>query len=235
MTAPAPEVKYTDRDVRENEQLVLLAIEYVENYTGDFQYLIDMKMRMASGAGLTTPMVKGILNCMRADPRVTGLPSPLPPEEGVVVELRPKKEKRKRYVSNIECPDVENRVEHDGHSYEDDERRGYCRGWHRINRDHQGVDMAVKIHRPYALARGGSMIHLVGDMDRCAIRWYPNPHAWGFRDRDPDLMVKTACKYPSFLQNPQTLTVYQAECVLELNTENIGWCRHCREVMRDFR
>ena len=55
----APDIKYTDRDVRENSDLVGAAYAYVENYQGEFQYLIDCKMRVASGETLTTGLVGG--------------------------------------------------------------------------------------------------------------------------------------------------------------------------------
>jgi hypothetical protein len=236
----APETRYTDRDVRENADLIDRAYAYVEAYTGEFQYLIDMKMRIASGSTLTTPMVKGVLNCMRADPRVTDLPQPLPVEEAVVVEMRPKREKRKRYVGRIECPQVAAQIEHGYHTYETVHETGSCEGFHFINREYE-VDMKVVIKRPFVKARGGRMIHLVGDMNRCAIRWFANQHSWGFcldwKEEFPrlDLLVKTACKYPSYLRNPLLMDEAIAEFFLfpvAGEDQLTEWCPHCQEVMR---
>jgi hypothetical protein len=69
--------KYTDRDVRENELEMRHFVEsYLERYHGEFEFLIDCKMRVAEGYTLSTGMVRGVLNCMRNDPRVKGLPAP---------------------------------------------------------------------------------------------------------------------------------------------------------------
>jgi hypothetical protein len=71
--------KYTDRDVRENPDFYVTVIDYLEHYEGEFDFLVDCKMRVAMDRELTVGMVRGILNCMRHDPRVTNLPEPLPP------------------------------------------------------------------------------------------------------------------------------------------------------------
>jgi hypothetical protein len=239
----APETRYTDRDVRENGELVELAEQYVDGYNGDFQYLIDMKMRVHSGLQLTTPMVKGILNCMRADPRVTGLPTPLPPEENnVVVELKPqKRKKRKPWRSDLACNQVDQKIEHSSHSYDTEEYNGWCIGFHWINRT-EPVYTQAKIKVPFVVARGGKMIHLVGDPERHYFDWSPRAHKWGFAYTEygaanwpVDLHVKLACKYPSFLTKPILLTVDQADLMKE--KDGLGfmpYCQHCMAVMSDY-
>lgn len=230
----APETKYTDRDVRESGDLVDRAIAYVENYTGDFQYLIDMKMRLAQEDDLTTPMIRGILNCMRHDPRIRNMPSPLPPDEATVTPIRSVRRqtgKRKRYGGTKPCNDQG--VEHGYHNWTDeDEWCEYaCTGWHLINRvkpddhgyltTHLFMDATVK--RPFAAARGGMLVHLV---QSASCRWYIEPHAWGFA-HDPELVVKTACRYPSFLDRPVLMDEEQAAAQIERK-----YCPHCAEVMR---
>lgn len=73
MTAP---MKYTSLDVRDDPQLRPLAYEYLKQYTGDFEFLRIAKMRWERGEYLHDGVIKGILNCMLADPRVAEMPSP---------------------------------------------------------------------------------------------------------------------------------------------------------------
>lgn len=74
----APELRYTDRDVREDGSLVDLAQDYLRRYTGEFAFLVDLQEALVTrGRPLTVANVRGVLNCMRNDPRVClTLPSP---------------------------------------------------------------------------------------------------------------------------------------------------------------
>lgn len=68
--------RYVDRDVRDDANLVDVAESYVQRYTGDFSFLLDCRERLVVGGGLTVSQVRGVLNCMRSDPRVGHLPAP---------------------------------------------------------------------------------------------------------------------------------------------------------------
>ena len=58
--------KFTDRDVRENIHLGKVAVRFLENYGGDFDFLVAAK-RASRKDELTIQMVRGTLNCMRSD------------------------------------------------------------------------------------------------------------------------------------------------------------------------
>lgn len=89
----APDLKYTDRDVRENPLLITLVEQYLTQYEGEFAFLRDAKIRSLAGIGLNVAMVRGVLNCMRNDTRIMfDLPTPR-----FSVEL-PKPERRLRVV-----------------------------------------------------------------------------------------------------------------------------------------
>ena len=254
----APETKYTDRDVRENEELIDAAIEYVEEYAGEFEYLIDMKMRLASGGDLTTPMIRGILNCMRHDPRVVGLPAPLPHEPGTVTPIatkqRQRREKRKAYGGNKDCPNPAFHSER--HDWEDNEFKYYCDGKYAINRGerheyynslvcHVAVDAYPKPHILYVAARGGALVHQImpqGEWDGGApitFAWKNYPHSWGwfrsqpeyekFDDKiwSPDWHVKTRCRYPSFISNGHLLTLERAHLLVDNLEIPRKLCPHC--------
>jgi hypothetical protein len=225
----APETKYTERDVRDNPELEELAVEYVEQYSGEFEFLIDMKMRLAQRYALTTPMVKGILNCMRHDPRVSGLPAPLPPEECSVLELRqPRHRRRPKWNWSVDYPEqCSKRESHDGHVWtnKQTELQEWCEGIeYRINRTRASEYPAV-VKVPFVAAQGGALVHRVANTGHW-VRWWPNKHEWGFSEAlDPQLWVNLVCRYPSVLKNPRLIALDQAEKMIELC--GLGWCRHC--------
>lgn len=99
----APELRYTDRDVREDASLLPLAEDYLRGYTGDFAFLVDLRQALVShGRPLTVANVRGVLNCMRNDPRVClALPSPRalePPVRRLQVVEHDVEERRPRYT-----------------------------------------------------------------------------------------------------------------------------------------
>lgn len=237
------ELKYTDRDVRENPDFERLAQEYLRQYAGEFEYLIDMKMRDAQGMSLTVGMVRGVLNCMRHDPRVTGLPEPKPSEYGVVIDMeeeRPRRQRGKRWFGGQD--ECNNSEPHDEHDYEMElNRRGEvyyyrCPGVYLINRgitDEDGywsgdVAMPARIKVPFALARGGKLIHRVIP-EQSFFVWSAIPHAWGYRR--VRLSVKTLCQYPSYLWDPYLVGF----AVTEEQAEILAWadrrkCPHCQVI-----
>lgn len=89
--------KFTDRDVRENPALSGLVYSYLSAYQGEFEPLVDAQIQMSRGP-LTVPVVRKVLNCMRADERYVFpplLPSVRQPEraQSNVVPIRPAQRK----------------------------------------------------------------------------------------------------------------------------------------------
>jgi hypothetical protein len=60
--------KYTERQVRQDDRLVPAALDYVNNYTGDYEFILMARELLRSEGKLSVNTVKGILNCMRGDP-----------------------------------------------------------------------------------------------------------------------------------------------------------------------
>ena len=186
-------LRYTDRDVRENRELTAQAYRYVENYQGEFQYLVDCKMRVASGEDLTVGLVRGILNCMRVDPRVTGLPDPIPPAEATVTHIR---------VRTKTCERT------DFHPDHRDEGYYWCAGVWKINREQFQRPVSLKPFLGYVAAKSPqALMHKLperGQQDSWCV-WYPHPHAPGFW-KEPDLFTRPLCVFPRVLKNPILLT-----------------------------
>lgn len=57
--------RVTDDQVMARQDWMLAATEYVRNYAGDFDFLVDLKSRV--DGGLTVAQLRGVINCMRAE------------------------------------------------------------------------------------------------------------------------------------------------------------------------
>jgi len=213
-----PERKYTDRDVRENPTFVDLVEAYLHRYEGDFEFLIDNKMRLAQNITLTTGQVRGVLNCMRHDPRVRNLPEPLPYEDNVI-DLQPRKRQRQKYGME-DCDKLE---PHYPHNWGNDEGIYKCSGieW-AINRN--SFTKPAIVRRPFAVARTGAYIHKVDLHGSHHFRWYPEPHDWGWV-MEPVLHVKLACKYPHWIEKPLLFSV-EKDVPEPIRTDRSN-CPHC--------
>lgn len=197
------ERKYTDRDVRENPDFQMIVVDYLQKYQGEFDFLVDMKMRLGAGYDLTVGMIRGVLNCMRHDPRVTGLPEPvMTPKEGKVLQMPPRPE-----MSRKDTRDCDIEGFHGRHGYSNDpDWHVYwpCDGKYPINRNDFEVRAFVKV--PYMMSRSGKLLHKTsGEPGSAWFMWRPIFHQWGWRytqEGEPDLYVRTACQYPRIIDNP---------------------------------
>lgn len=81
----AVKYKYTDEQVAGDwDPFFSLANQYVKNYDGGFDLLLQYRARVLAGYDLTVPMVRATLNCMQHDARVVNLPQPQGPKNNVV-------------------------------------------------------------------------------------------------------------------------------------------------------
>jgi hypothetical protein len=175
------ERRYNDRDVRDNrEVLEEVAVEYLEQYTGGFDFLVDMRMRVATGYGLTTAMVRGVLNCMRNDPRVVGMPEPghdYHEPDADVIPMRPRRRRERPEPTPPEvCPDLG--TEHDAHWFPCQRASGeqHCLGWHAVNRGL--LTVRARFHAPYVRGRQSNLVHrATGEGE---VTWFPERfHQYG--------------------------------------------------------
>lgn len=219
---PAPETKYTDRDVRENDGLEERVYQYLEGYCGEFQFLVDAKMRLEYDGELPTPIIRGVLNCMRVDVRVTDLPKPLPYQPAEVIPMertesharRIRRERNKRKV----CTRTDPHPYHGGFGEEND----FCDGVYLINRvSYYTMEARVKPEYRYVVARTGAKIHGVTS---AVVMWYPNIHKTGW-NRSPKLIVKLHCRYPSTLVDPRLMDEMTAKGFTDLFA--VPFCLHC--------
>lgn len=173
--------KFTDRDVRDDDGLVRIAYDYLQDYTGEFAFLVDMKMRALEFGDLSVGMVRGVLNCMRHDPRVTGLPRPGTPmkdyssnEEGKVIQMRPK---RTSETKALICRYFKTKVEHNAHSYQlEDGSRVHCNGWHKVNR-RPFLTLRARFNTPYMRGVQSNLIHRCGRYGE--VTWQVPAHRYG--------------------------------------------------------
>lgn len=71
--------KYTDRDVREQPELVAEAVRYLRWYQGEFDFLLDAKRFEAANGYISIATARGVLNCMRHDLRYLSIETLTPP------------------------------------------------------------------------------------------------------------------------------------------------------------
>lgn len=240
----APERKYTDADVRGDPELAELALDYLDNYTGDFEPLVRAQETLERGSLLTTTQTRVVLNCMRHDWSIADkLPQPMakvidmPVRDDVAPRpKKPKKKEPKWTEREVPCGNTEL---HHGHNYEkDDYKYWHCRGVSNDRVDRFWIPARIKV--PYAKARGGKMIHLVAPEDH-VFTYTPNhygdgygsgyesksrPRQWGF---SPRFSVNLLCRYPSWLENP-ILLAEVPEGMLDPQGQPIGLCPHCIKV-----
>ena len=231
----APAIKYTDRDVRENPDFVELAERYLESYEGEFQYLIDCKMRVQMGISLTTGMIRGVLNCMRVDPRAPEMPAPKQfpqDEESNVVSIeRPRRlgvRKKSIYADRETCPLYNAGIFHRHKKFTGEYLNQYlsCRGLYRINRAGI-VTMKAKVKWPYMVAMSGSIIHKVGN--EAYTKWHVPQHEYGWYFLQPDLVVRSQCQGTTLvLKNPRLLEKPEAKDTRPRTTGNpLPLCSRC--------
>lgn len=199
----APEMKYSDRDLRDDPSLMELAVAYILAYTGEFEPLVEAKEMYEEEGYLTIPVARKVLNCMRHDARVAAELPPPARQSGIVLPFQAPRRPRIKY-SNKQCDTSES---HRPHRW-GEQNEISCDGVpFAINRD--AVWLPVKIKPEFAAARTGILIHEVAPDGAHQGIWRGPAHSWGFRSQeypyhsaDADLHAKMRCKNPSWILNP---------------------------------
>lgn len=236
----APERKYTDADVRADDELVELAHEYVEAYFGDFEPLVHARLALEYGRTLTTVEVRKVLNCMRNDWKYA---DKMPAPKATIIQM-PDREERlvtRKQTRRRREPTWEERNQpcgntdlHRPHSYEGAiSKYMNCDG---VNNGRRPFNMDAEIRVPYAVARGGKMVHIVARTARFA--YFPDAYGWGYSfdgyakmgmTEGPDLYVELVCRYPGWIKKPVLLTAEQAMQVVDKTSQHVPLCKHCEK------
>lgn len=73
--------RYSDADVRAKPSLMAMAVMYAQQYRGEFDYMQAASAAANATGTLPIAVARGVLNCMRADPRVAeSLPEAMAPD-----------------------------------------------------------------------------------------------------------------------------------------------------------
>ena len=215
---------YSDSDVRNNPELLEMAIEYVEAYEGKFPPLVAAKdwLQEVRGKSMPASMLRKVVNTMRYDDDIKRkMPIPERFKEEPVTEKKKKKIPR--------CDDCKNGVPH--YSMYVSHKEGSCPGvpWP-INRSESvRMRLTVKSSHRYVKAKTGSMIHAVGG--KASAQWHPKFHDWGFSSGSPDIHISTLCKYPSWIRNGTLLTVKEKRSMSQRKVDPVPFCEHCHAVL----
>lgn len=232
MTA-APDIPYTDRNVREDAILTEYALEYLEKYGGSFEPLVNAQNMLRAEGELPTAIIRVVLNCMRFDTNVASL---LPPPKPYLRSV-PNKNAKKKSNPFIAYSDEDlpthcgNTESHSWHTFKHGDLYPQCKGVpFPINRNYFTRPATVK--KPYMRSRTGSLFHHVNTEPGTAyVSWYPPNHSYGFGDRLPVLYARTLCKYPGVIQQPTFLDVLPPLEVQEMMI--VKECPHCADVISD--
>lgn len=208
------EHRYTDRDVRENSDLFRIATWYAQNYTGDFEFMVDIMRQVQCGIELNVSQVRAVMNCLRNDPRQAAqVPSKenLPEVEAKVIEMPTYRLKRK---FGAEVESCEGNQSHDSHWW----GKNYgtkCPGVP-FEIDRKGIVymMKTRVKTPYVRAHSSGLIHKVQTSfiqtpgeeytskfpHEGYVSWVVPQHKYGYGFCF--LYVHTACTNPGTLRNP---------------------------------
>jgi hypothetical protein len=77
-------LRFSIRDVREDDNLFLVATTYAREYSGEFEFMQDIKTQIQSGIPLNEYQVRAVLNCMIFDPRAQHLIAARTPTGGQI-------------------------------------------------------------------------------------------------------------------------------------------------------
>ena len=226
---PAPEHKYTDRDVREDASLTELAIEYLKNYGGDFEPILNAQSALNLHGEINTVLTRVVLNCMRYDTNVSAM---LPVPEHAYVQPVVRRLKSVSSYANPKDAKCNNAEPHCAHSFEGKKNLYiHCIGvpWE-INRPRLwGGKTTFK--SPFIMSRTGKKVHRVVPVhEKNLVMWHnkdihsPGP-ATCF-----DWQVKLLCRYPSVVRKGQFLSEYEANCVIN-SFSDIEMCQACEYEM----
>jgi hypothetical protein len=148
------DARYTDRDVRESENLYLLAVRFLKAYRGDFEFLVRARNHLDDTGALPIATARGVLNCMRSDPMAAMLLPQTPTG---------------RYLDD---------VPHSGSGDDFYHRRQAANG-HKRRPAH--IDLPSKWHVMYVLSTWPTaQVYHVLRPELSHIRWYPHQSQFGY-------------------------------------------------------
>lgn len=213
----APQLKYTDRDVRENPEFYGMVVNYLTAYEGEFPFLIDCKMRLAQDYDLSTGMVRGVLNCMRVDPRVGNMPEPMIFDADIIPMPERPYSGRPFRPAKVDC----DRTDYHSHSYNDWKTMNFCPGKYKTERSgpyRRPADMKPQFHFVKAKSPSTTLIHRATAVE---FEYWPVMKDYGWA-KQSEMIVHTDCRYPYYLRNGLLLTI---ETVAQI--KGARRCMHC--------
>jgi hypothetical protein len=204
----APDIRYTDRDVRENRVLHTIAEEFAKGYGGEFDPLVRAHNMMEMDGGLTVAMARTVLNCMRHS--VSDLPEP----KGYVMPSYPVKKQVKQEPAKEER---ESRILYLGANW----RNHYTEVEYRSPR--LKFDYLINVHKQ------AKWYHQI-DHTQFVLKWYP-PDWWDERVRNSfqvqELRAMCGADLSHGLENTKWLG--DADDCAEASTQ---FCPKCAEAVR---
>lgn len=199
---------YTDRDVLNDGRLTKLALQYLEEYTGNFHVVLRAQDLVSQGQTLRTAQVRSILNCMLADTAVGFMPIPeyhqfqpdllLTPKDGYMFATR--RNNGRVLVEEVPIPPEKHRP------------------WR--------IDLKSKIKFDFGFSgmRLSRLVHAV-DHRKFNQQWQGTPVTYYTHDGSYKFKVYWACGTNLAPDRLRSVTPHQANILVERGLLN--WCERC--------
>lgn len=217
-----------------NPELAALAVRYVQQYAGDFHYLVDMRNRVArmGEKSLSRYMVKGVLNCMLHDPNVDNLPHPgslVFDAEEEIEEVRVTRRRRYRVYDAREDANADWELAMDEAGFEEEEVGPSP--YRRIEmRSRWKFDYGISDHAK------ACRVHII-DPTYPAVRWYPGGTNPGDTTTDwtnpwVELRLKWLCKTAWSMGRSPRYELFDHEAAWKLieTSPEWDWCATCQRI-----
>jgi hypothetical protein len=213
---------YYDSDVERDPSLREIAEEYVADYTGRFLPVLQAKERMKQGVSLDVTHIRLVLNAMRSDMTISGMPEP----SATVTPIR----KGVNYT-----------IQADSVFEEPNDFPRQMSEYDIVNPDRPVVlDRWLRVKRDYGTSwvRNALNIHIV-DHANSKIRWHSSwnsslPDRYGkygkgnydFANRAPDVRIRYLCS--SFAKSTMHMELLMLETAQLLVSKGIRkQCKQC--------
>jgi hypothetical protein len=221
----AYDLRYTDRDVREDPRLTELAIAYLGQYGGDFEPLVGAQRMLRARGGLTTAVTRKVLNCMRHDWNVAGeLPEPKGYSLGSNVVPFPKQEPEPEPPPPLGSPRCNIKALHHSHSVPalfENQYRGWCPG---VRNEREVLIRPARVKHEFLIGKTGRLIHRLNPWHPPVVIWEPNQYDDTGWDK-VYLKVWTQCKNPGNIKSPIVMSYFEAASLWATGERNIGYAK----------
>jgi hypothetical protein len=213
------EYAFTDSQVRRDRDILEQQVHnYIRNYAGAFQPVVDAKRLLADGYGLNVAQMRMVLNAMRAD---TGIRLNFQPSGGAQVIEFPRSPRGHASASSPFAVPFDD----DGEDYKE------TKASRRVADDPRWFEVDFKFNMPYGMTMQvrGEVIHLMSQ-ERSKLTYYPiGSWHWGKKVfGQPKFHFKLYYECSEASKKLRMLTESEAQTLADHGL--MRFCRTCQTI-----